>query len=1051
MITQFRSSVFFMKMLRFTVIFAALWTCSNQFFAIVSAANSQPEITGVEIQGSNLVVHATVPLGVIKLTLQGRSRVDGSAWSPRAVLRLGGKAEEIQFEVKRTAEVEILQLQASYSDLPATFFTGTNSFAAAADAGNRVLLLGPTGAGAGSSDTVRQVVESDIWQLDGDRLYFFNQYRGLQILDVSDTTAPRILGEVSLAASGEQMYVIGGHHAVLLARDGCNSSSNHIVIVDVTNSVPTIVQSLPVAGWIQESRMVGNALYVASQNYFPSRTNPSVWESGTVVSSFDLVDPAHPVAQKTLWFPAAYSTTVQATDKFLFVITSENWNESTVQIIDISAPDGVMEQVSNVQTAGRIDDKFKIHLSGDVLTTISMRWGNPGNTLTVLETFSMLDPRKPRSLGVLELGKGEQLHATQFDGDRVYVVTFFRTDPLWIVDLSDPARPHITGDLQVPGWSTYIKPLGDRLVSIGIDPTNQWRVTVSLFNVADATAPSMLSRVALGENYSWSEANYDEKAFNVLPEEGLILLPYAGYLTNGYTQRMQLVDLSRDALKVRGSIEHDMTPRRATVHRDSVLSISGRELLSVDISNRDQPAIKANIPLSWTVDRVFVAGAYLIEVENGAAWYSNGTQPTLRIADAVDSERVLNIVTLSNAWQIVGAEVHGNVLYIAQAPSTSPNQMWFSPVATTTNDDPTNIVQKPILLTTAFDLTQLPNLSAAASVQTDLEANSYVSDLRPLWPRDNLLIWANTMSFYPWIFMGANTIVSDLWRPWGGFGGASTFYAIDTSSPLSPESRATLNLSSNAWSMSKPLVANGLIYASHQSFDVVRLPMAPDSASDGSKGGATDTTNTVQTTYDYSFTRNYLDVLDFSDPKDPVARKPVNIPGSLIGTSADGALLYTTGTHWTTNTPDAWIEWLDASAYDGIAAYLLDSVQLPVQWPHPITVFGTNICLGMPSTTNAPDQLRILALDSKGIFASQQTLKLENSAQQLEVAGKFLLLQTGTDLKLYTNSLNAIVPAGSGIEASCNYYFQPNKASTDDSGAWLPLGDYGVLKIRASE
>ncbi|MDB6038134.1 MAG: hypothetical protein JWM99_1975 [Verrucomicrobiales bacterium] len=1040
-----------MKMLRFTVIFAALWICSNQVFAAILAESSQPAITGVQIQGSNLVVHATVPPGVIKLTLQGRSRVDGSAWSPRAVLRLDGKADEVQFEVNRTAEVEILRLQASYSDLPATFFKGTNSFAAGADAGNRGVVLGPTDAGAGSADMVREVVESDIWQLDGDRLYFFNQYRGLQVMDVSDATAPRILGQVSLAASGEQMYVIGGHHAVLLARDGCNSSSNHVVIVDVRSSIPTIVQSLPVAGWIQESRLVGNALYVASQNYFPSSTNASVWESGTVVSSFDLADPAHPVTQKTLWFPAAYSTTVQATDKFLFVITSENWNESAVQIIDISAPDGVMESLSKIQTAGRIDDKFKIHMSGDVLTTISMRWGNPGSTLTVLETFSMLNPRKPEPLGSLELGKGEQLHATQFDGDRVYIVTFFRKDPLWIVDLADPARPHITGELQVPGWSTYIKPLGDRLVSIGVDPTNDWRVTVSLFNVADAAAPSLLSRVALGENYSWSEANYDEKAFNVLPDDGLILLPYAGYLTNGYTQRMQLVDFNRDALKVRGSIEHDMTPRRATVHRDSVLSISGRDLLSVNISDRDQPVIKADLPLSWTVDRILVKDAYLIEVENGAAWYYNGTQPTLRIADAANPEGVLNALTLSNAWPIVGAEVHGNVLYIAQASSASPNQMWFFPVVTTTDGDTTNIIQNPILLTTAFDLTQLPKVSAAASVQTELSSNNYVSDLRPLWPRDNLLIWANTTSFYPWIFMGANTMIPGLWRPWGGFGGASAFYAIDTSSPLSPEVRATLNLSSNSWSMSNPLVVNGLIYVSHQSFDLVRLPLPSGSISDGAKSGATDSTNTVQTTYDYSITRNYLDVLDFSDPKDPVARKPVNIPGSLIGASADGALLYTTGSHWTTNTLDAWIEWLDASAYDGVAAYLLDSVQLPVQWPHPITVFGTNICLGVPATTNAPDQLQILALDSKGKFTSRQGLKLENSAQQLEVAGKFLLLQTGTDLKLYTNSPDAIISAGGGTGTSCYYYFQPNKAATGESGVWLPLGDYGVLKINASK
>jgi hypothetical protein len=1036
-----------MRMLRFIVLLAVFCICGNRVFAAIGSTGSQPEIIGVEIQGSNLVVHAIVPAGVVKLTLQGRSRVDGSAWSPRAVLRLDGKSQNVQFEVDRGAEVEILRLQASYSDLPAAFFKGTNAFISGADAANRAILLGPTDAGAGSSEAPRQVVESDIWQLDGDRLYFFNQYRGLQIMDVSDPNAPRMLGQVSLAASGEQMYLLGGHHAVLLARDGCNSSSNQVVIVDVTNTLPGIVQSLPVAGWIQESRMVGTALYVASQNYFPSATNSSMWESGTVVSSFDLADPAHPVAQKTLWFPAAYSTTVQATDKYLFVITSENWNESSVQIIDISAPNGTMELLSKVPTAGRIEDKFKLHLSGDVLTTISMRWSNPG-ALTLLETFSLADPRKPRPLGSLELGKGEQLHATQFDGDRVYVVTFFRIDPLWIVDLADPAHPRISGELQVPGWSTYIKPLGDRLVTIGIDPTNQWRVTVSLFNVADAAAPSLLSRAALGENYSWSEANYDEKAFNVLPDDGLILLPYSGYLTNGFAQRMQLVDLNRDSLKVRGSIEHEMTPRRATVHRDGVLSISGRDLLSVDITDRDNPVVKSDLALSWTVDRVLVHGAYLVEVENGSSWYYNASKPTLRIASAENSERVFETITLSNSWPIVGAEVRGNVLYVAQASASSSPSIRFLPVTFDTAGDGTNLVSNPILLTTAFDLTLLPKLSATSAASSDLDPNSYVADLRALWPRDNLLVWANTTTFYPWIFMAADMIVPGPGRPWGGYGGASAFYAIDTASPLVPEPRAIVSLSLNSWSMSKPMVANGLIYLSHESFDVVRFPS--DSAADATKGGSGDSADVVQTNYDFSVTRNYLDVIDFSDSKDPVVRKPVNIPGSLVGTSPNGALLYTTGTHWTTNSPDVWREWLDASAYDGVAAYLVDSVLLPAQWPHPVTVFGTNVCVGLPAGANAPNQLQVLNLDSNGKFTVRQTLTLQDSVQQMDIAGQFLLLQSAADLKMYILSSGGIIPAGAGAGTACYYYFQPNKTAANETGIWFPMGDYGVLSVNAT-
>jgi hypothetical protein len=249
--------------------------------------------------------------------------------------------------------------------------------------------------------------------------------------------------------------------------------------------------------------------------------------------------------------------------------------------------------------------------------------------------------------------------------------------------------------------------------------------------------------------------------------------------------------------------------------------------------------------------------------------------------------------------------------------------------------------------------------------------------------------------------------------------------------------------------MSQPLVANGLIYLSHESFDVVRLPPSSDSTADSTKGGAGDPANIVQTNYDFSVTRNYLDVIDFSDSKDPVVRKPVNIPGSLIGTSPDGALLYTTGTHWTTNNPDVWMEWLDASAYDGVAAYLVDSVLLPAQWPHPVVVFGTNVCVGLPAGTNAPNQLQVLNLDSNGKFAVRQTMKLQDPVQQMDIAGRFLLLQTASDLKMYALSPDGIIPAGEGTEASCYYYFQQNKTAANEAGIWFPMGDYGVLSVNA--
>src|SRR6185369_11759728 len=123
-----------MKNFRCAVVFAGLlaWGIISDVFAL--ATDSQPQITSVEVHGTNIIVHASFPAGVRKLTLEGRNRVDGSAWMPRAVIRLNGTSGETNFEIDRSANAEILRLQASYSDLPAVFFKGTNSFAASGGA-----------------------------------------------------------------------------------------------------------------------------------------------------------------------------------------------------------------------------------------------------------------------------------------------------------------------------------------------------------------------------------------------------------------------------------------------------------------------------------------------------------------------------------------------------------------------------------------------------------------------------------------------------------------------------------------------------------------------------------------------------------------------------------------------------------------------------------------------------------------------------------------------------------------------------------------------------
>ena len=544
-------------------------------------------------------------------------------------------------------------------------------------------------AGIPPADQTRDVVESDIWKVDGNTIYFFNTYRGLQVIDISNSAAPVIKGQYSLPAAGEQMYLIekeGKKFAVLLAQDSCgwwgDSSSSRVVVLDVTTGDPQLVNSAGVEGYISESRMVGSALYVTSQSYHKKETDAGLtWEWGTVAQSFDLSDPTAPVTKDSLWF-TGYGNTIAASEDYLFVVTAEpsNWMQSIVNVVDISSPTGEMKLRRAITPNGRVSDKFKINQNGNILTIVSTGWDEKRAAITVLQTYSIENPDVPEHLAELVLTKGEQAYATSFDGNRVYIVTFLRIDPLWVVDLSDPTHPEIKGEFQIPGWSTYIQPLGDRLLAMGVDPTNGWRSTVALFNVEDAAKPTLVNRVELGDGYSsWSEANSDEKAFNAIEEAGLILVPINSYDTNGYKTQIQLLDFDKNSLTKRGVIDHKFQARRATLDNNFIYSISGQELLSVDPTDRDHPILKAKLDLAWSVDRAFVAGDFLVQIDNGQFWWNGAPSP-----------RVSNFHK-GRAWE--SSRLAG--FAVGSIPSLEPRSRTTS--STSRKPDPTGPLERPTI------------------------------------------------------------------------------------------------------------------------------------------------------------------------------------------------------------------------------------------------------------------------------------------------------------------------------------------------------------------
>ena len=133
---------------------------------------------------------------------------------------------------------------------------------------------------------------------------------------------------------------------------------------------------------------------------------------------------------------------------------------------------------------------------------------------------------------ITDIAPGEDIRSVRFDGDRGYVVTFKKTDPLFVLDLSQPAKPAILGELKIPGFSTYMHRIdAGHLLSIGFDADDKGSfayfdgIILQIFDVRDPTQPKLLHKTKIGTRGSSSEAATNHLAFNFLGDRGLLAVP----------------------------------------------------------------------------------------------------------------------------------------------------------------------------------------------------------------------------------------------------------------------------------------------------------------------------------------------------------------------------------------------------------------------------------------------------------------------------------------------------------------------------------------------
>lgn len=174
--------------------------------------------------------------------------------------------------------------------------------------------------------------------------------------------------------------------------------------------------------------------------------------------------------------------------------------------------------------------------------------------------------------GVTDIAPSEDIRSARFMGDRGFIVTFKKTDPLFAIDLSDPENPVIEGELHIPGYSTYMHPMGsDHLLTIGFDAQDEgsfaWfqGVQLQVFDISDMTDPRRTHLHIIGTRGTSSEATGNHLAFNYFAPHDLLAIPMAiceGGHDGSYGDEMTFNGLlvfdvnTEDGFSERGGVSH---------------------------------------------------------------------------------------------------------------------------------------------------------------------------------------------------------------------------------------------------------------------------------------------------------------------------------------------------------------------------------------------------------------------------------------------------------------------------------------------------------------
>lgn len=405
------------------------------------------------------------------------------------------------------------------------------------------------------------VDEGDIVKTDGTYIYILREDMSLAIVEAASGN-PKVVSITDLPQKNSgaihEMYLDSDNLHVILTetitelKNETDTYYTHtsrqtvLLTYDISDKAnPTISGQITQEGAYSDSRKNGQYIYLFTrytpdicETYEESTVAPLI--NGTAADASDFYLP-ETLTDNACLVISSVDTAVPdeiydckilvSGTSFFYVsqnniyIANENYSTEhlTTELTKFHYEDGIISGVAAASVKGYLNNSFSLNEYDSYLRVVST-YSN--EDLEEENALFILDENLNQVSSIENLAEGETIRSARFFEDTGYFVTFRQTDPLFSVDLSDPANPQILGELKVSGFSSYLHFYGeDQLLGIGYEANEETGATtgikLSMFDISNPANVTEINRYVI-PNITWCPAIEDYKAILVQPEKNLI-------------------------------------------------------------------------------------------------------------------------------------------------------------------------------------------------------------------------------------------------------------------------------------------------------------------------------------------------------------------------------------------------------------------------------------------------------------------------------------------------------------------------------------------------